>query len=80
MTANMDFWRNIISTLKKRYQVTPTTIKHIYNARHRLKQSIRGLRIETQHLMKCLVVGKYVWSHKVLPNTQTVNDIFHIFV
>jgi hypothetical protein len=34
MTTNMALPRNIMSTLKKR---TQTTIKHIYNARHKLK-------------------------------------------
>jgi hypothetical protein len=47
MTSNMFFLRNIMSTLKKRRQVTARTIKHIHNTRHRSKQSIRGPRIET---------------------------------
>jgi hypothetical protein len=34
-----------------------------------------GPRTEMHHLMKCLVEGNYLFSHKVLPGTDTLNDI-----
>ncbi|MCH89445.1 FAR1-related protein, partial [Trifolium medium] len=70
MATNMAL-QNHMSTLKKRRQLTATTTKHIYNSHHKLKQSIWGLRTKMQHLMKCSVDGKYVYSHRVLPNTET---------
>ncbi|MCI23687.1 protein FAR1-RELATED SEQUENCE 5-like, partial [Trifolium medium] len=76
MTVNMELPRNIMSTLRKRRQLMATTIKHIYNARHGVKQFIQGPRTEMQHLMKCLVEGKYLYSHRVLPGTEMISDIF----
>jgi hypothetical protein len=58
LTENMAAPRNIMSTLKNRRETTATTIKHIYDARYRLKKSNRGPRTEMHHLMKCLVEGK----------------------
>jgi hypothetical protein len=57
--------------------VTQITIKNIYNACHKLKQSIRNLRIEIQNLMKCLVEDKYIYiySHKDKRN----ESIYRIF-
>jgi hypothetical protein len=55
LTENMAAPRNIMSTLKNRRE---TTIKHIYDARYRLKKSNRGPRTEMHHLMKWLVEGK----------------------
>ncbi|MCI10649.1 FAR1-related protein [Trifolium medium] len=75
LTENMVLPRNIMLTLKKRRQLTATTIKHIYNARYRIKKAIRGPRTELQHLMKCLVEGKYLYTHRVFPVTETLSDI-----
>jgi hypothetical protein len=50
-------------------------MKHIYNARYRMKKVDRGLRTEMQHLMKCLVEGKYLFNQRVLPSTETLSDI-----
>ncbi|PNY02756.1 protein FAR1-related sequence 5-like, partial [Trifolium pratense] len=52
LTKNMTLMRNIMSTLKKTWQLMATTIKHIYNARYRLKQSSRGPKTEMLHLLK----------------------------
>jgi alpha-glucosidase len=51
------------------------TIKHIYNARYKLKKSSRGPGTEMEHLMKCLVECNYLYTHKVLPDTETLGDI-----
>jgi L-arabinose isomerase len=42
LTENMAAPRNIKLTLKKRQETMATTIKHIYNVRHRMKKSDRG--------------------------------------
>jgi len=44
-----------LTTLHNRNGRSATTIKHIYNACHMYKQSIRDPRSET-HLMKCLLM------------------------
>jgi hypothetical protein len=75
LTDNMAAPRNIMATLKKRRKTTATTMKHIYNARYRMKKVDRGLRTEMQHLMKCLVEGKYLFNQRVLPSTETLSDI-----
>jgi hypothetical protein len=67
--------RNIMSTLKKRRETTVTTIKHIYNVHYKMKKSDRDPMIEMQHLMKCLIVWMYLFSHRVLPGTETLSDI-----
>jgi hypothetical protein len=74
-TENMDAPRNIMSTLKKRRVTTKTTIKHIYNVRYRMKKSNRDPMTEMQHIMKCLVVRKHLFSHIVLPGTEMLSDI-----
>jgi hypothetical protein len=75
MTDNMEASRNILSTLKKRRKTSTTTAKHIYNARYIMKKAGRGPRTEIQHLMKCLVEANYLFSHRVLPSTETLSDI-----
>ncbi|PNX85140.1 FAR1-related protein [Trifolium pratense] len=65
-----------MTTLKKRRPQAATTMKDIYNIRCRMNMAIRGSRIEMQHLMKCMTEGKYLYSHKVIPGTETMSDIF----
>jgi hypothetical protein len=66
---NMAAPRNIMATLKKRRKTMATTMKHIYNARYRMKKADRGPRSDMQHLMKYLGKAKYLFSHIVLPGT-----------
>jgi hypothetical protein len=64
LTENMALPRNIMSALKNGQQASnlwlQPCIKHIYNACYRLKKSSQGSRTEMQHLMKCLLEGKYL--------------------
>ncbi|GAU13438.1 hypothetical protein TSUD_127340 [Trifolium subterraneum] len=75
LTENMALSRNSISNLKNGRQLTATTIKHIYNARYRLKKFSRGPRTEMQQLIKCLLEGIYLYTHGVLPDTEMLSDI-----
>jgi len=47
--------RQMLTNLQKRNRTTSTTIKHVYNACHRYRRSIRGTRNDIQHLLKSLV-------------------------
>jgi hypothetical protein len=75
MTKNMAATRNILSTLKKRRKTSALNAKHIHNAQYKMKKGDRGPRTEMHHLMKCLVEGNYLFSHRVLSGTDTLSDI-----
>jgi hypothetical protein len=62
--------------LRNRNGRTSTTIKHIYNARHMYRQSIRGPRTKMQHLMKSLIKKKYGNHCRKYPDFDDVRDIF----
>jgi hypothetical protein len=59
--------------------VTQITIKNIYNACHKLKQSIRNLRIEIQNLMKCLVEDKYIYIY-IATKIKEMNQFIEFLV
>jgi hypothetical protein len=67
---------NIMATLKKRQKTTAKTMKHIYNARDRMKKVDQDPRTEVQHLMECLVGGKYLFSQRVLPGMVKLFNTF----
>jgi hypothetical protein len=75
MTNNMAAPRNILSTLKKWRKSSCSNSKHIYNFRYRIKKAEQGPRTEMQHLMKCLVEGNYLFTHRVLPGMEPLSDI-----
>ncbi|CAJ2676004.1 unnamed protein product [Trifolium pratense] len=62
MTGNQIPPRNIMSTLKKRNPDSATSIKQLYNAKHRLKLAARGPRSEMQQLLKCLEENNYYFK------------------
>ncbi|MCH90815.1 protein FAR1-RELATED SEQUENCE 6, partial [Trifolium medium] len=76
MTKNRAPPRNILSTVRRKYPSTWTTIKHIYNLRQRLRLEVRGERTEMQQLLKCLSGGKYTYNTRLCRDTETISDIF----
>ncbi|KEH15813.1 otubain, putative, partial [Medicago truncatula] len=61
LTDSNIYLRKILTNLRKRNSKTSTNIKHIYNACHRYRQSIRGTRTDMQHLLKLLVEKEYMY-------------------
>jgi hypothetical protein len=54
--------KNILATLKERDPENKTNQKHIYNARHRLKLSMRASMTEMQHLFKKFAENNYFFK------------------
>jgi alpha-glucosidase len=69
LTESMAAPRNIMSTLKKSWETM---------ARYNLKKSNQGLRRKMRHQMKCLVEGKYLYTHIVLSDTKTLSNILWV--
>jgi len=68
--------RQMLTNLRKRNKKTSTTIKHVYTATHRYRQSIRGSRNDMQHLLKSLVENEYVYNCRKYHDSNDVSDIF----
>jgi len=68
--------RKMLTNLRKRNKKTSTAIKHVYNACHKYKQSIRGTRTDMQHLLKLLVENDYVYHCRNYPDSDDISDIF----
>lgn len=68
--------RQIHTNLRKSYNRTSATIKHIYNACHKYRQSIRGTRTNMHHLLKSLVENEYVYYCGKYPDSDDIRDIF----
>jgi len=68
--------RQMLTNLRKRNCTTSTTIKHVYNACHRYRRSIRGTRTNMQHLLKSLVDHDYVYHYTKYHDYDDVSDVF----
>jgi len=68
--------RQMFTNLRKRNRTTSTTIKHVYNACHRYRRSIRSTRNDRQHLLKSLVDNGYVYHCKKYHDSDDVSDVF----
>jgi len=68
--------RQMLTNLRKRNRTTSTTIKHVYNACHRYRLSIRGTRNDVQHLLKSLVDNGYVYHCRKYRYYDDVSDVF----
>jgi len=70
--------RQMLTNLRKRNRTTSTTIKHVYNACHRYRRSIRGTRndFDMQHLLKSLVDNGYVYHCRKYLDSDDVSDVF----
>jgi len=68
--------RQMLTNLQKRNRTTSTTIKHVYNACHNYRRSIRGTRNDMQHLLKSLVYNGYVYHCRKYRDSDDVSDVF----
>jgi len=68
--------RQMLTNLRKRNRTTSTTIKHVYNACHMYRRSIRGTRNDMQHLLKSLVDNGYVYHCRKYRDSDDVSDVF----
>ncbi|CAH9089994.1 unnamed protein product, partial [Cuscuta epithymum] len=76
MTKNMVKPRNILVTIKAKDKKNTTTMKTIYNARHKHKMLEKAGRSQMQQLMKRLGDFGYVEWHRRNESTDCVRDLF----
>ncbi|CAH9077106.1 unnamed protein product, partial [Cuscuta epithymum] len=76
MTKNMVKPRNILLTIKDKNEKNTTTMKTIYNVRHKYRTIERDGRSQMQQLMKQLNDYKYVEWHRRNETTDCVTDLF----
>ena len=74
MTKNMVKPKNILLKLKEHNDKNVTTIRQMYTAKITCQRSLRGPRIEMQHLMYLLERDMYIHWH--VTNDEVVCDIF----
>ena len=67
---------NILLTLKENSECNVTMIKQVYNARYTYKRSLRGSRIELQHLMMLLDRDNYIHWSRCQEESEVVSDMF----
>ncbi|KAK3185165.1 hypothetical protein Dsin_032451 [Dipteronia sinensis] len=68
--------KEILHTLKRRDAHNASTIKAIYNARHKYKVGEQVGRLHMQKLMKKLMEYKYIEWHRIDEDTQCIKDLF----
>jgi hypothetical protein len=51
-------------------------MKHLYNARHRMKLKKRGSRSELQHLFEVFYQRKYIFKSRFVGHSTIIQDIF----
>ncbi|KAH6787647.1 hypothetical protein C2S52_007199, partial [Perilla frutescens var. hirtella] len=76
MTNNMIRPRNILMTIKEKNKKNTTTMKTIYNVRHRYRMVEKAGRSQMQQLMKKLNECNYVEWHRTNYLTDCIRDLF----
>ncbi|XP_028081087.1 uncharacterized protein LOC114282577 [Camellia sinensis] len=76
MSKSMVRPSEILVTLKQRDDANASTMKTIYNARHRYKVAENAGRSQMQQLLGQLAMNKYIEWHKSCADTETVTDLF----
>jgi len=76
MSKNQVKPTNILLTLKENSECNVTMIKQVYNARYTYKRSLRGSRIELQHLMMLLDRDNYIHWSRCQEESEVVSDMF----
>ncbi|XP_028085996.1 uncharacterized protein LOC114286975 [Camellia sinensis] len=66
----------IMVTLKQHDDANASTMKTIYNARHRYKVAKKAGRSQMQQLLGQLAVSKYIEWRRSCVDTKTVTDLF----
>ena len=75
MTLNMIKPRNALLSLQHNNPNSHTTIRQIYNARQKIRSSLRQGRTELQHLMNLMHRDRYVHWHRKGSNSDVITDI-----
>eukprot|EP00268_Persea_americana_P034804 TRINITY_DN3440_c2_g1_i6.p1 TRINITY_DN3440_c2_g1~~TRINITY_DN3440_c2_g1_i6.p1 ORF type:complete len:952 (-),score=86.58 TRINITY_DN3440_c2_g1_i6:87-2942(-) len=75
MSKSMARPKKILVTLKQRCDLNVSTMKTIYNARHRFKVAERARRTSMQKLFARLAKHKYIEWHRKCDDTETVADL-----
>lgn len=76
MSANMIKPRNILMTLKTKDKTNVSTIRTIYNVRHKHRLVDKVGRSQMQQLMKKLDERKYVKWHRSNHLSDSIKDLF----
>ncbi|XP_028099074.1 protein FAR1-RELATED SEQUENCE 5-like [Camellia sinensis] len=76
MSKSMVRPKEILVTLKQRDALNVSTLKTIYNVRHRKKVVQRAGRSQMQHLFGELAKYDYIECHRSEESTMTVTDLF----
>ncbi|KAL7206120.1 hypothetical protein ACSBR2_018931 [Camellia fascicularis] len=76
MSKSMVRPSEILVTLKQRDDANASTMKTIYNARHRYKVAEKAGRSQMQQLLGQLAMNKYIEWHRSWADTETVTDLF----
>jgi len=67
--------RDILNILKQRNNLNVSTLRTVYNARHKFKVVEYAGRSQMQQLLKNLSEHEYIKIHRCCPDTDTVKDI-----
>lgn len=76
MSKNMIKPRNILMTIKNKNEENVSTIRTIYNVRHRHRLVEKAGRSQMQQLMRKLDESKYVEWHRSNDSSDTIKDLF----
>ncbi|KAL7193515.1 hypothetical protein ACSBR2_025178 [Camellia fascicularis] len=76
MSKSMVQPSEILVTLKQRDDANASTMKTIYNARHKYKVAEKAGRSQMQQLLGQLALNKYIEWHRNCVDTEIVTDLF----
>ncbi|XP_028052909.1 protein FAR1-RELATED SEQUENCE 5-like [Camellia sinensis] len=76
MSKSMVRPSEILVTLKQRDDANASTMKTIYNARHKYKVAKEAGRSQMQQLLGQLAMNKYIEWHRSCADTETVTNLF----
>ncbi|KAL7224361.1 hypothetical protein ACSBR1_025757 [Camellia fascicularis] len=76
MSKSMVRPSEILVTLKQRDDANASTMKTIYNARHKYKVAEKAGRSQMQQLLGQLALNKYIEWHRNCVDTEIVTDLF----
>ena len=67
-------------TLKYKRKNNLTVATQIYNACHKYKTTIKGLRTKMQQPIKCLEDNKYVFKYRTVDELKIVIRIYEVII
>ena len=78
MSKSMVRPKDILATLKQRSELNVTTMKTIYNARHRHRVVERGGRTQMQQFMNKLTGHKYIECYRNCEDSDITTDLVFV--